>query len=185
MDKAPTVIVLASGRGLRFRAAGGTRHKLQALLCGVPVLQRTLDAVRSAGLPLHVEQQDHPGMGHALAAAVAATPGAYGWLVLPADMPLVRPETLRSVARALVTGAVAAQPTLHGERGHPVGFARSQRDRLLALSGDEGARSVLRALRSQGLVSELPTDDAGILEDIDTPQDLQRAEALWAERLSA
>ena len=39
----PTVLILASGRGERFKASGGMVHKLQALLAGKPVLQRTLD----------------------------------------------------------------------------------------------------------------------------------------------
>ena len=59
----PTVLVLASGRGERFRASGGTVHKLQAELQGKPVLQHTLDAVRASGLPWHLEDRGHPGMG--------------------------------------------------------------------------------------------------------------------------
>ena len=47
----PTVIVLASGRGERFRAAGGSGHKLQAALAGATVLEHTLTAVRASGLP--------------------------------------------------------------------------------------------------------------------------------------
>jgi molybdenum cofactor cytidylyltransferase len=44
----PSVLILASGRGERFKASGGTVHKLQALLAGKPVLQHTLDAVRAS-----------------------------------------------------------------------------------------------------------------------------------------
>ena len=95
----PTIIVLASGRGERFIASGGTTHKLQALLSGKPVLQHTLDAVRASGLPWHLEQGPHPGMGDAIAAAVRATSDSAGWLVLPADLPLVQPQTLRELAR--------------------------------------------------------------------------------------
>lgn len=57
--KAPVVLVLASGRGERFIASGGTGSKLQALLGGKTVLQRTLDAVRASGLPWHVEDAGH------------------------------------------------------------------------------------------------------------------------------
>ncbi|MFS2166500.1 NTP transferase domain-containing protein, partial [Variovorax sp. Varisp62] len=87
----PVVIVLASGRGERFIAAGGTGSKLKALLAGRPVLERTLDAVRASGLPWHVEDAGHPGMGDSIAAAVRATPDAAGWLILPGDLPLVQP----------------------------------------------------------------------------------------------
>jgi CTP:molybdopterin cytidylyltransferase MocA len=41
MEKRPTVIVLASGRGERFRAAGGEGSKLQALLGGQTVLAKS------------------------------------------------------------------------------------------------------------------------------------------------
>ena len=47
----PTVLILASGRGERFKAPAGTVHKLQALLAGKPVLQHTPDAARASGLP--------------------------------------------------------------------------------------------------------------------------------------
>ena len=57
----PLVIVLASGRGERFIAAGGTGSKLQAPLAGKPLLERTLDAVRASGLPWRLEDAGHPG----------------------------------------------------------------------------------------------------------------------------
>lgn len=99
--KPPTVLILASGRGKRFKASGGTVHKLQALLAGKPVLQHTLDAVRASGLPWHVEDVGHPGMGDSIAAAVRHTVDAAGWLVLPGDLPLVQPATLQAIAQVL------------------------------------------------------------------------------------
>ena len=75
----PTVLVLASGRGERFIASGGSTHKLQALLAGKPVLQHTLEAVAASGLPWHLENAGHPGMGDSIAAAVRATSGVRPW----------------------------------------------------------------------------------------------------------
>ncbi|RZL60738.1 MAG: nucleotidyltransferase family protein [Variovorax sp.] len=178
----PTVIVLASGRGERFRAAGGEGSKLAALLAGVPVLARTLAAVRASGLPWHLEEAGHPGMGDSVAAAVRATGGAAGWLILPGDLPLVQPASLRAVADAIAQGAEAAQPQHLGERGHPVGFGVNAGAALACLSGEKGAAPVLQALRATGAVVELPLDDIGIVTDIDTPAALARAEALWAAR---
>lgn len=174
----PTVIVLASGRGERFRASGGRMHKLAALLGGTPVLERTLDAIRASGLPWHLEDAGHPGMGDSIAAAVRATDDAAGWLVLPADLPLVLPETLRRVAEALTAGSTAVQPQFEEQRGHPVAFAASARDALLALSGERGAAPVLLALRERGEVLDLVVDDIGTVTDIDTLADLAAAEAL-------
>ncbi|WP_225781665.1 NTP transferase domain-containing protein [Xenophilus sp. Marseille-Q4582] len=178
----PVVLILASGRGERFRASGGGVHKLQAPLGGVPVLQRTLDAVRASGLPWHLEQATHPGMGDSIAAAVRATRAAPGWLVLPADLPLVLPQTLRQVADALRAGAMVARPVFDGAAGHPVGFGPACGEALAQLSGAQGAAPVLQAQRRAGGLQELVVDDAGVVSDIDTVDDLARAEALWRAR---
>jgi len=177
----PTVLVLASGRGERFTASGGHTHKLKALLAGKPVLQHTLDAVIASGLPWHLEDAGHPGMGDSIAAAVRATPDAAGWLVLPGDLPLVRSDTLRAVARALAQHAVVI-PLYQGLRGHPVGFAAVCRDGLLDLKGSQGAAPVVRAQEAMNSVAFLALDDIGIVTDIDTVDDLARAGELLAAR---
>ena len=176
----PTVIILASGRGERFRASGGTVHKLQALLAGRPVLQHVLDAVRSSGLPWHLEDAGHPGMGDSIAAALRAVPDAAGWLILPADLPLVRTETLQRVAAMLVEqdDVDAVQPTYGGERGHPVAFSARCRDALLRLSGSQGAAPVIKMLRVEGRTLDVEVDDIGVVTDVDTVDDLARAERL-------
>jgi molybdenum cofactor cytidylyltransferase len=181
ISEGPTVLILASGRGERFRASGGKVHKLKALLGGVPVLQRTVAAVQASGLRWHVEDAGHPGMGDAIAAAVRATAGAAGWLVLPGDLPLVQPDTLRRVAQALASHRVVL-PAYQGVRGHPVGFDASCRDALLALHGEQGAAPVVRAQQALGLTHLLPVDDEGIVTDIDTVQELARAEQMLAAR---
>ncbi|RUP31915.1 MAG: nucleotidyltransferase family protein [Curvibacter sp.] len=174
----PVVLVLASGRGERFRASGGQTHKLQADLGGRTVLQRTLDAVQASGLDWHLEDRGHPGMGDSIAAAVRATAQAPGWLILPGDLPLVRPETLRRVAEAL-SGSAVVMPIHAGAKGHPVGFAAVCREGLLALSGDVGAASVWRHWQALGQSLALEVDDPGIVTDIDTLDDLARAAAHW------
>ena len=173
----PVVLVLASGRGERFIASGGTGSKLHALLAGKPVLQHTLDAVRASGLPWHLEDQGHEGMGDSVAAAVRATKDAGGWLILPGDLPLVRAETLQAVAAALSEHTVVL-PHFQGRRGHPVGFAASCRDALLLLKGPEGAAPVVRAQAGVNTVSQLELDDPGIVTDVDTIRDLAEAERL-------
>lgn len=178
----PLVIVLASGRGERFIAAGGAGPKLQAPLAGKPLLERTLDAVRASGLPWRLEDAGHPGMGDSIAAAVRATPDAAGWLILPGDLPLVRPETLRTVAGALAGRVRAVQPQYRGERGHPVGFSAGCGAQLAALKGPLGASSILKAMRAIDAVADLVVDDVGIVTDIDTPEALAAAEALWLAR---
>lgn len=178
----PTVLILASGRGERFKASGGSVHKLQALLAGKPVLLHTLDAVRASGLPWHLEDAGHPGMGDSIAAAVRQTVSAAGWLVLPGDLPLVQPATLRAMAQVLLDQrAVVAWPEFAGERGHPVAFGRDCLEGLLALSGEKGAAPVVRHWEQLGRGLAVPVQDEGVVSDIDTVQALQRAEALLAK----
>jgi molybdenum cofactor cytidylyltransferase len=181
----PCVLVLASGRGDRFIASGGEGSKLRAMLGGKTVLDHTLDAVRASGLQFHVEDQGHAGMGDSIAAAVRATQHAGGWLILPGDLPLVRPESLRAVAAALAaplaSHAVVA-PYYQGQRGHPVGFGVQCRDALLTLHGPEGAQRVLREQAALSAPLRLDLDDEGNVTDIDTVSDLIRARALLSSR---
>jgi molybdenum cofactor cytidylyltransferase len=172
---APVVLVLASGRGERFIASGGSGSKLRALLGGRAVLEHTLDAVRASGLAWHLEDEGHPGMGDSIAAAVRATPNAGGWLILPGDLPLVRPQTLQAVADTL-RGQAVVLPCYRGRRGHPVGFSASCREALLRLRGAEGAAPVVRAQAAANAALQLEVDDAGIVTDIDTLADLAEAE---------
>ncbi|MRD46476.1 NTP transferase domain-containing protein [Caenimonas koreensis DSM 17982] len=179
---APTVLVLASGRGERFTASGGVGSKLHALIDGVRVIDRTLAAVRASGLPYHVEDAGHAGMGDSIAAAVRATRDANGWLVVPADLPLIQPVSFVAVAAALASHPVVVPfyrdtkgDTKGESKGHPVGFARSCIDELLGVSGEEGAASVVRAHMARGDVHRLALDDIGAVTDIDTLADIDRA----------
>jgi len=177
LQNSPVVLVLASGRGERFVASGGSGSKLRAPLAGKPVLEWTLAAVRASGLTWHLEDAGHAGMGDSIAAAVRATQDAAGWLVLPGDLPLVRPDSLRQVAAALASHAVVL-PRHQGQRGHPVGFDASCREALLTLQGPVGAQAVVRAQAAAGRTFELDLEDAGIVTDIDTLDDLRAAEPL-------
>jgi len=112
------------------------------------------------------------GMGHSLAAGVAAEPSADGWVIALGDMPRLRPDTIRAVVRALEGGAEIVVPVFGGQRGHPVGFGRSFRCELLGLSGDAGARTVLT--KHASAVRLLEVDDAGVVQDIDTLADAAR-----------
>ena len=181
LKRPPTVLILASGRGERFLASGGTTHKLQALLWGKTVLQHTLDAVKASGLPWHVEDSGHPGMGDSIAAAVSKTPNAHGWLILPADLPLVQPVTLLQVAQALQTNDVVLPCYVSDgaeQRGHPVGFGAVCRQDLLDLRGNKGAAGAIIAYSAIKLI----VNDAGIVTDIDTVDDLAQVETLLKSR---
>ena len=181
-------LLLAAGQGRRF----GADKLMQPLADGTPVAVAAAWALKAAcpesiavlrpeqdelagwlaaeGLTVIRAVAAHGGMGHSLAAGVAASPDVDGWLVALADMPCIQADTLRAVADAIATGAVLAAPTYAGRRGHPVGFAARWRDALMVLEGDEGARSIIR--RNAGLLLAIETDDPGVLQDVDTPADL-------------
>lgn len=183
----PVVIVLAAGRGERYRRSGGATHKLDAQLGGMTVLQRVLQTVAESGLPCHVVRPDSGapadagGMGDSIARGVQATSRAGGWLILPGDLPLVGAHSLLRVAQGLDSSAVVL-PFWNGQQGHPVGFGPPCFDALTGLRGDRGAAAIVLAHRQAGQAQELHLDDPGIVTDIDTVDDLARAESLLAAR---
>lgn len=112
------------------------------------------------------------GMGFAIASGVAAQAAGRGWLVLPGDMPLVRPASMQTVGRALAEHPIAYAQH-RGRQGHPVGFAAELFSELIGLNGDDGARRLMA--RYPALPLEL--DDPGVLIDVDTEADLAAARA--------
>ena len=106
-------------------------------------------------------------MGYTLAAGVAERSGAPGWIVMPADMPLLRPSTVLAVATALEQHPVV-YAQYRGRRGHPVAFAAELYSELILLDGDDGARRVVARYPSHGQ----DVDDPGALLDVDTVTDL-------------
>jgi len=114
------------------------------------------------------------GMGHTLASAVAQIPS--GALIIGlADMPWVAAQTLQILARKLreSTATSVIQPRYNGAPGNPLGFGRSHRDALAQLSGDQGARQLVRNARINEAILDVDVQDPGILYDIDQPADLK------------
>lgn len=183
-----TGVLLAAGRGERF---GGDKLRAtlpdgrtlatasaEALVAALPrvvaVTRPGDDAVAellaAAGCTVVVCDRACEGMGASLACGVRASRAASGWIIALADMPAIRPATVRGVAAHLATGARIVTPVHDGRGGHPVGFAAEFGAALAALGGDEGARGIVRA--HQADVTRFATDDPGIFHDIDTPADL-------------
>jgi molybdenum cofactor cytidylyltransferase len=189
-------IVLAAGSGARF-GGGKLTHPWQggvlidgALAAAFAAQVRTVTVVTGADPKVEdaarafaerageaqrlrlVHCEGHAeGMGATLRAGIASLPpDADGAFVFLGDMPLIPPSILPALADALTTGAPAAAPVFAGQRGHPVLFSRALFPQLLAITGDEGARSLLRGVGRQ--LALIETDNAGVLADIDRPDDL-------------
>ena len=185
-----TAIVLAAGQGSRFRAeAGVDQDKLLARCVGRdgvtrPVIEQVLmtlpervvarwvvttperlEMIRLAQLyGCEVLLLHSSGMGDSIAAAVAASATAEGWLIVLGDMPFILPSSIEQVIAALEEADISV-PVHCGQYGHPVAFGRSFGPALMALTGDRGAKPLFA---SAGL-REVAVDDPGILWDVDVP----------------
>ncbi|MFO7694128.1 MAG: nucleotidyltransferase family protein [Vicinamibacterales bacterium] len=105
--------------------------------------------------------------------AVADRPGVDAVLVHLVDAPLVLPGTARAVLDAFQrTHAPIVRPDVGGRHGHPVLFARCVFDDLRRADPDVGAKAVVRAHAAE--VCNVPVEDEGACQDVDTPEDFAR-----------
>ncbi|MCQ8896315.1 nucleotidyltransferase family protein [Limnobacter humi] len=112
----------------------------------------------------------HLGMGHSLAHGIANSPPCLGWIIGLADMPAVNCSTTVQLADALKEGHSIAVPVMNQRRGNPVGFSFVHRVSLMQLTGDEGARRLIKT--HAGQIHWVEVQDLGIHHDIDQPADL-------------
>lgn len=197
-----SAIVLAAGGSSRFGA-----QKLMADLAGEPVLRRTVDAVCAAvfdetiivagadydaleatvaGLPCNVVHASRwqDGMSASIRAGIEALQNDRQGLVLfLGDMPLIPTGLCGKLADLAKKMDYAARPKCGDVPGHPVAFLNAAVPDLMALTGDEGAGSLLRRMGS--MLGYLPTNDEGTILDVDTPADLARVERLWKSRFTS
>ena len=98
-------------------------------------------------------------------------------LLVPADMPMISPETITAVAEGCRNAAV---PVHEGNPGHPLCMSRAVWGIILKSSGREGLRGVLA---EAGIaVEQIPVEDPGILIDTNSMSDYDRVLALEKER---
>lgn len=186
-------LVLAAGAGRRF--GGG---KLTAPWRGRPLLSWAIDAARSApvdtvtvlvqpGFPVDPAEGDGEGVGlgvrvrevgdwaegiaASLRTGIAVLPPCAGAFIFLGDMPEIPLAILPELAQAVRAGAPAALPTFDGRAGHPVVLSSRLFPQILTLAGDRGARAILDRLGNE--VAHIPTEDGGVLFDVDTVDDLQ------------
>lgn len=188
-------ILLAAGEGSRFGGdkllepmPAGSGHAMPGTALGVASARRLIGALphsiaivrprdtqlaallQAAGLRNVAFANAGDGMGASLACGVAATGSADGWVIALADMPWIASATIRAIADAVAASAEIAAPSYRGERGHPVGFSRRHYAALASLTGDVGARSLIE--RCLDRVTWIDVDDAGVLRDVDTRDQL-------------
>jgi len=183
-------LVLAAGAATRFG-----RAKQLAELDGVPMLEHSLRTITAApvgrvvvvlgssadeiarGVDLHgadpiVCARWEEGQSASLACGLAELAQCEAVIVTLGDQPRVSPDAIRRVIAARNV-ALAVRATYHGHPGHPVLLERALFEALRDVSGDKGARNLLMSVP----VLDIPCDDLGGGEDVDTPAELDALRA--------
>lgn len=125
-----------------------------------------------AGYPVKVviNREYRAGQSTSLKAGLAALSGAVkGALFALGDQPLVSIQTIDLLIKNYrLSGGIIA-PYFNGKRGNPVIFDRKYFAAMLSLSGDVGAREVLR--RHPESLIKVDVLDRGVVFDVDTWED--------------
>jgi len=186
-------VVCAAGSAERF---GG--KKLLAPIAGEPLLDHTIRSLLEGGvnevivvvasdarreLARDVSAMSDPrvrpvenpdpsrGMFSSIQIGVATASGD-ALLVLPGDMPYVRPETVRAVITTFRERRAIVSPRYNGKRGHPVALPLELRDEIANAAPTANLHEVIK--RHQNAPVDLDVKDAGVVRDVDTPADLER-----------
>jgi len=184
-------LVLAAGAGTRF----GGRKQL-AELDGRPLLEHALLAMTASSLhrvvvvlgalveevtatvdlhgaePCPCERWDE-GQAASLACGLAELAECEAVVVTLGDQPRTSPDAIRRVIGSRGEGAAAVRATYRGEPGHPVLLERDLFESFRDVTGDHGARNLLLSVT----VRDVPCDDLGGGEDVDTPAELDALRA--------
>ncbi len=110
------------------------------------------------------------GQSSSLKVGVAACNPQHGLMFVLADQPLIKPQTYRDLAQAYQNSKalIISPQAADGLYGNPKIFAPDLRPEILALSGDNGAKSLLQKYRDNLLI--VSHQDPGLYLDIDTKQ---------------
>jgi molybdenum cofactor cytidylyltransferase len=183
-------LVLAAGAGTRFGSS-----KQLALLDGTPLLEHATRAIAATPVGRLVvvlgaeadEIQDQvdlhgadvvvcsrwaEGQSASLACGLGALSDCDAVVVTLGDLPRLSTEAVRRVIAAR-GDADAVRATYDGKPGHPVLLEQALFEPLRDVSGDHGARNLLLSANTL----DVPCDDLGGGEDVDTPAQLDALRA--------
>jgi CTP:molybdopterin cytidylyltransferase MocA len=135
-----------SGLPLRFVGPARLARRARAMLHETQVTE------------LADEAQDGTGLARTISAGVLASAQAPGWLLLPADMPMLRADTLSTLGLALRDHPLVF-PTYRQQSGHPVGLSTEFFSELIRLEHDQGLDRLMARYPSVAI----EVDDPGVL----------------------
>ena len=126
-----------------------------------------------------VNQNFRAGMFSSVVAGVKALEeSANVFFILPVDIPLIRPWTVRLLFQAYQEGkGKIIHPCFQGKRGHPPLISACLADQITAWSGRDGLKGALAQLEADAIQIEVP--DESILLDMNTLDDYHQLQAKW------
>ena len=194
-----TAIILAAGEPKQM-----SHFQPMLKLSGKSVVRRQISAFRAAGVnDILVVTGYHAGMleRHLAAEAVrfvknenyaasdmmasvqcgirALTPGCDRALITPGDVPYLNAQTIEKLLKSQKPVAI---PSCQGSAGHPAMVRKSCFAALLDYKGERGLRGALSQWKSE--TEFVPTDEHGMLIDINTEQDYEREQREQTPQIS-
>lgn len=135
--------------------------------------------LKKAGVRIVVNRNNSPEMFSSVIVALESLePEVQSIVLLPGDVPLVRPWTINYLLKQHEKEPCSIiVPSFQGKRGHPVIIPAELADTIRGWKGEEGLRGALNSLKDK-LVT-IPVADANILFDMDTPEDYEEAKERW------
>lgn len=151
-----TRIALETGAAVTV-ALPPDRPLRHAAIAGLPVARVIVDAAKD-------------GMAESLKAGLGAIPAGRDVMMLLADLPEIDQADLQRMIAAHQANPdkILRATSQDGKPGHPVIFPSALRGELMELTGDAGARALLRDRANSITFIALPKDHA--TTDLDTPE---------------
>jgi molybdenum cofactor cytidylyltransferase len=138
-----------------------------------------LPLLREMGVPWIVNHYFHTGMFSSVVAGVKGLERSVdAFFVLPVDIPLIRPYTLRLLFQAYQQKkGMIIHPAFQGKRGHPPLVSAHLADQISNWSGRDGLKGALVQSEADAIQIEVP--DEHILFDINSLEDYRQLQAKW------
>lgn len=183
-------IILAAGEG---RRAGGC--KLSKEIHGKPMLEWVVEKAsvsdfsgtilvtgkerefgemlaKKYGVVCVYNEKYKEGMSSSLKKGISMLPSdAEGFAVLLGDMPFIEVSTINLLIAEFCKWPKIVVPVFQGRKGHPPIISGSYVEEIIPVSGDKGAREVIK--KNEGMVRYVAVDDEGTVRDIDCQADLK------------
>lgn len=189
MQKTVAALVLAAGQSSRM----GAQNKLTTLWQGKPLLIHTMEALSRSAIDTLIVVTGHEaetvrplipataitvhnpayatGMASSLRVGLerALEANCDGVLILLGDMPMISAEHINTMLKAFdgVSDDTIVQATADGRPGNPVLIGSTYFRDVSGLTGDRGAREILKAHFDKIIAIEI---GAAARRDFDTPE---------------